>query len=324
MNVLAVLLGPEHHGVVRHGATVASLVAARGAAVTVTRTTDVPCGPHDLTHVQFTDALFGPDVASAAEAFVAWSASVPRPIVVTLHDLPEAGDDTGRGRRRRRAYERVVGACDVVVVSTAAEAGAARALGGREAVVVPLPVEPLPASGTAPPWSGRTTVGVLGFVYPGKGHGDVLDAVGRLALAVAVVAVGSVSPGHGPLLAELRRRAGVLGVELLVTGPLADADLHAAARAVTVPVAAYRTSGASASIATWLACGRRPLVARTPQVEELEGRWPGALEVCEGDLAAAVRATLEDPARTWLDGPGPRPDVGAAHLAVYRAARGPA
>ena len=321
MKVLAVLPGPEHHGVVRHGAAVASLLAAAGAAVEVSRTTDVPAGPHDLTHAQFTDALFGPDVAAAADAFVAWAASTPRPLVVTLHDLPQATDGTARGLRRRRAYERVARSCDAVVVSTTAEAAAARALGGPEPVVVPLPVEPLPAPGAAPAWSGRPTVGVLGFVYPGKGHDDVLDAVGRLGGDVAVVAIGTVSPGHDALLAELRERARALRVELVVTGPLGDADLHAAARAVTVPVAAYRTSGASASLATWLACGRRPLVARTPQVDELRERWPGVLDVCDGDLAAAIGAVLSDPARAWLDGPPPRPDVAAAHLDLFRAVR---
>ena len=313
--------GPRHHGVVRHGETVASLVAGGSVSVTVARTTDLPSGPHDLTHVQFTDALFGPDVASAAEAFVAWSVPAPRPLVVTLHDLPEAEDATGRGLRRRRAYERVVRACDAVVVSTEAEARAARTLGGPEPVVVPLPVEPLPAPGAAPAWSRRSTVGVLGFIYPGKGHGDVVHAVGRVARDVPVVAMGTASPGHGPLLAELRRQAAALGVELLVTGPLTDADLHAAVRAVTVPVAAYRTSGASASVATWWACGRRPLVARTPQVDELRERWSDAVQVCEGELADGIAAALADPARTWLGGPPPRPDVAAAHLDVYRAAQ---
>lgn len=320
MKVLAVFPGPEHHGVVRHGATVASLLAARGAVVTVTRTTDPPSAPHDLTHVQFTDALFGPEVTSAADAFVAWSACAPRPLVVTLHDVPAAGDDTERGLRRRRAYERVTRACDAVVVSTAIEGRAARALGGPEPVVVPLPVEPLPAPGAAPAWAERRTVGILGFIYPGKGHGDVLRAVGCLGRDATVVAMGAVSPGHDALLAELLEQAQVLGVELLATGPLADADLHAAARAVTVPVAAYRTTGASASLATWLACGRRPLVGRTPQVEELRGRWPHAFEVCDGQLATAIGAALEDPARTWLDGPPPRFDVAVAHLDVYRAA----
>jgi hypothetical protein len=93
---------------------------------------------------------------------------------------------------------------------------------------------------------------------------------------------------------------------------------------VTVPLAAYSTTGASASLATWLACGRRPLAVPTPQVRELALRWPDAIAVIggrPGDAGAvdeAVAVALRDPQRTWLDGPPPSPDVGAAHLAVYR------
>ena len=316
--------GPQHHGAVRHGRAVAALVAAGGVSVTLARTTEAAGGRHDLTHVQFTDALFGPDVASAADAFVTWSLTAPRPVVVTLHDVPDGDDETDRSARRRCAYGRVVGASDAVVVSTEHEASSARRLGCPTPVVVPLPVEVLGPPGPAPAWAGRRTVGVLGFVYPGKGHAEAIDAVARHAGAVAVVAVGAVSPGHGPLLRALREQADGLGVELLVTGPLSDADLHAAALAVTVPLAAYSTTGASASLATWLACGRRPLAVPTPQVRELALRWPDAIAVIggrPGDAGAvdeAVAVALRDPQRTWLDGPPPSPDVGAAHLAVYR------
>ncbi len=320
MRVLAVVPGPEHHGVVRHGRAVAALVAARGVTVTVARTTEVPVGYHDLTHVQFTDALFGPDVAAAADAFVAWSTGAPRPLVVTVHDVPEEEGDPGRTERRRRAYRRVMAVSDAVVVSTAHEAASARLVGGPDPVVVPLPVEPMAGPGAEPTWGRRPTVGVLGFVYPGKGHAEALESVARHGGDVAVVAIGSVSSGHGLLLAELHERARRLRVDLLVTGPLADTDLHAAARAVTVPLAAYRTSGASASVATWLACGRRPLVTSTPQVRELAARWPQALTVIGGDLGDPVAAALLDPRRTWLDGPPPHPDVAGAHLAVYRGA----
>ena len=316
--------GPEHHGAVRHGLRVATLVAGPDVSVTVTRSTEVSSEHHDLTHVQFTDALFGPEAASAADAFVRWACTAPRPVVVTLHDVPDGDDDTDRGSRRRRAYERVVATSDAVVVSTEHEATSARRLGGLRPVVVPLPVEVVGPPGPPPPWAGRRTVGVLGFVYPGKGHAEAIDAAARHAGEVAVVAIGAVSPGHGPLLEALREQARALDVELLVTGPVSDADLHAAALAVTVPLAAYSTTGASASLATWLACGRRPLAVPTPQVRELAHRWPGAVTVIRDGperaprVAEAVAVALHDPKRTWLDGPPPSPDVGAAHLAVYR------
>lgn len=320
MRVLAVLPGPAGHGVVRHGLTVAGLMAETRVEVTVARTMEPATGSHDLTHVQFTDALFGSEISAAADRFVQWARTVPRPLVVTLHDVPGRDGDAERDIRRRTGYRRVISACDAVVVSAAHEARGARLVDGLEPVVVPLPVEQLATPGPRPSWAGRPSVGVLGFIYPGKGHDRVLRALsGR---GVRLVAIGAVSPGHEPLLDDLRRLADECAVELLVTGPLSTAELHAAARAVTVPVAAYTTIGASASLGTWLACGRRPLVAAGPYACELETRWPGSLllEPAGDDLAlaAALSRRLADPASTWLTAAPPRPDVAGAHLAVYR------
>ncbi len=319
MRVLAVAPGPAHHGVVRHGTTVARLVAELGVDVTVARSLDAASGAHDLTHVQFTDAIFGPDVAAAADAFVGWAATAPRPLVVTLHDVPGNDPDPARDARRRAAYHRVLTLTDAVVVSTEREATGADLVAGLAPVVVPLPVEPLLPPGPTPAWATRATIGVLGFVYPGKGHERALELAAGVGPDVSVVAAGGVSPGHEPLLDGLRRRADDLGVELLVTGPLAEADLHAAARAVRVPLAAYLTLGASASLATWLACGRRPIALDSAHARELARRWHDAVVVHDDHgLERAVADALSDPCQTWLASPPPRPDVAQAHLAVYR------
>lgn len=321
MKVLAVVPGPAGHGVVRYGLTVAGLLADAGVEVTVARTLEPTRGQHDLTHVQFTDALFGSEIGPAAEHFVQWARTVPRPLVVTLHDVPGLDGDVTRDARRRAGYRRVIGCCDAVVVSAAHEARGAGLVDGLDPVVVPLPVEPMAHPGPRPPWADRRSVGILGFVYPGKGHDRVLRALS--GSGVLVVAIGAVSPGHEPLLEELRQLADAGGVELLVTGPLSDAELHAAARAVTVPVAAYSTTGASGSLGTWLACGRRPLVTAGPYARELEARWPGSLLMepagDDAGLAVALSRAIADPAGTWRTAPVPQPDVAGAHRAVYRA-----
>ena len=319
VRVLSVAPGPEEHGVVRHALTVARLLSAvPGVQVTTTRSLDLPAGAYDVTHVQFTDALFGTDVAGAARAFEAWSARAPRPLVVTLHDVPGADPDPGRDARRREGYRRVLAQVDAVVVSWAREARDARLVDGLHPVVVPLPVEPLAAPGAAPGWADRSTVGVLGFVYPGKGHAEALEAVARSGLRATVVALGGPSAGHEPLVAQLHRRAESLGVELLVTGSLSEPDLHAAARATSVPLAAYRTLGASASIATWIAAARRPLVLPSAYVLDHETSWPGALLVAQEDLPSALAAAMGNLSSTWSTSAAPRPDVAAAHLAVLR------
>ena len=305
MRVLAVVPGPPTHGVVLHALSVARAV---GAEVQPDLGRSDPA--YDVVHVPFTDALFGPDIGSAAAAFERWAADVDAPLVVTLHDVPGLDADPVRDARRRAGYARVAAAADAVVVCSAHEADR---LDPRP-VVVPLPVEVLTAPGPAPAWAGRSALGVLGFVYPGKGHDRVLAAAA--GTGAAVVALGAPSPGHDDLVGRLHRQADRLGVELLVTGALSEPDLHAAAHAVTVPVAAYLTSGASASLATWLATGRRPVTTPSPYATELEASAPGALLLTD-DLHEAVREALADPGRTWT-ATATGPDVAAAHLAVYR------
>ena len=287
MRVLAVVPGPADHGVVVHGTAVAELVGARLA-----RTLEPPTGAWDVTHVQFTDSLFGTEIAASAAAFGEWARRGTGPLVVTLHDVPGADPDSARDARRAEGYRRVAAYADAVVVCSEVEADR---LDPRP-TVVPLPAAPLAAPGSAPDWAGRTTLGVLGFLYPGKGHDRAIDAAA--GTGATVVALGSASPGHTPLVARLQERARDRGVELLVTGPLSEADLHAAARAVTVPVAAYTTTGASASLLTWVAAGRRPVTTGGPYARELDRRWPGSLLLTD-DLAAGVRCALAEPSSTW-------------------------
>lgn len=302
MRVLAVVPGPATHGVALH-----ALSVARSVSADVHTDLARPDRAYDVVHVPFTDALFGTEIGTAAVAFERWRAQVDVPVVVTLHDVPGLDADPARDARRRAGYTRVAAAADAVVVCSAHEAAR---LDPRP-VVIPLPVDALAPPGPEPAWAGRTTLGVLGFVYPGKGHDRVLATAA--GTGATVVALGAASPGHDDLVDRLHAQADALGVGLLVTGPLAEPDLHAAARAVTVPVAAYATSGASASLTTWLAAGRRPVSTRSPYAAEL---GPDALLLTD-DLDAGVAAALADPSRTW----GPvrtGPDVAAAHLAVYR------
>jgi hypothetical protein len=299
--------GPAGHGVVRHAAAVALATRAHGV--------ESVGQAADLTHAQFTDALYGPDIGRAAAAFEAWAAGAPRPLLVTLHDVPGADADPARDAARGPGYARVAAASDGVVVSAGHEAAKVERLTGRRPAVIGLPVVAPERRGPRPDWAGRTTLGVLGFVYPGKGHDTVIDAAGRHPDRPLVVAAGTVSPGHDDLLRDLHRRAAARGVDLLVTGPLDDADMAAAADAVTVPVAPAASVSASGSLATWLGCGRRPLAARGEYAVELAARHPGALSLYAGP--AELDAALALPAGTWTAGPARWPDAGAAHAELY-------
>jgi glycosyltransferase involved in cell wall biosynthesis len=311
MRVLVHAPGPVEHGVVRHARVVAGLAARHGAL-------PVEHGA-DLTHAQFTDSLYPTDVAAAADTFLAWSRDAPRPLVTTLHDVPGSDPDPARDRRRVAGYARVAAACDAVVVSARHEAAKVAKFGVR-AEVIGLPVERWPDGGAAPTWTDRPTVGVLGFVYPGKGHAEAIDAAARLPRPPRVVAIGAASPGHDGMLRDLRALAVRRGVDLVVTGSLSAADLAAAARAATVALVGNARVSASGSLAAWLGCGRRPVVARGEYAAEVARSHPGALHPYDDDseLDALLGAALADPTLTWLDGEQVWPDAGRAHAALYR------
>ncbi|WP_392468738.1 glycosyltransferase [Arsenicicoccus cauae] len=337
------VLGPPEHGVTRCALELHDTPALREQPVVRLLdgvTADLASAlvaeghePGTPVHVHVTDRLLG---RSAPEAAARLAPLARRwPLTVTLHDLPQPSDGAGAHERRARAYAEIVAASRGVVVSSHHEAALlddALRLAGRPGLVtarpravIPLPVDPpaAPAPSDTPdtpatPATGRE-VGILGFLYPGKGHEEALEALAAQPADVGLVCLGRPSPGHEDLVESLEARAAELGRPCRVTGFVPDQDLLDALRAVAVPVAPHRHLSASGSINTWLAAGRRPLVPRSRYVEELEVRCPGALLVYD-DLDAAVGQALEDPAVTWLGpevvlGPG-RDDAAQAYAAT--------
>lgn len=347
------VVGPAEHGVVRFGRDLIAGLAGQGQVGVVVETgwSELRADPatvlaalrgSSLVHAQYTDRLFGPtgeESAALVERVAATLAEHGSRLSLTLHDLPAtaseypATDPTGRlhpdasaaaeslRRRRSDVYCRVAAASHGVVVCSRHEQGRLAALGAdpRRAVVVPHPVPtPAPRPSTIPPVRDVT---VLGFLYPGKGHAEVLRAMPGLPTTYPLTVLGRPSDGHDDLIDSLRAMATSAGRALHVTGFVPDADLPAALQHAGVPVAPHRQVSASGSIATWLGGGRRPLVPDVPYTRELAERCPGAVWCYddEADLAAALRAAVADPALTWLDGEpvGPSP----AQVAVAYAQR---
>jgi len=325
-DVTTVLIGPGEHGVVRYGLTV-----ARAAGTAIARYADVAscraAPPTDARacHWHFTDRLFGASVEEACAAFVDTVDRTGGRHVVTLHDVPPPGG-TARDRRRARAYRRIGARCDAVVVASRHERRRLAAAGmDRPVTVIPLAVA-APAgevAATRPPCAdaGRH-IAVLGFIYPGKGHDAVLSASAGLPGDVAVVALGRASDGHEDLVGQLHRAAAADERRFRATGFLSDAELAAAVAAADVPVVPARDVSASASLAAWLAGGRRPLVAASAYSAELAALDAGLLvEYQPHELPAALRRALDDPASTHRSGPVPpvlRLDaVAAAHRGLF-------
>lgn len=337
------------HGVALYARQVAKALGARvlvgtpADAVAEARRTGA-----DSVHVHWTDRLFGDSSAESAAAVVALAAQVPT--TLTLHDVPQpwAGED------RAAAYAEVVRGVRTWAVNSHHEADLLAGVldrvpgppapGALRSTVVHLPVVPLdpvdpadaveaadaadatePGDGAVPQApAGRVRLALLGFVYPDKGHRELVRAAAALAEEghdVEVVALGAPVAGHDDLLDELAARARTGGVGWRVTGYLSDADLAAWMRAVDVPVTGHRHVSASGSMNSWLAAGRRPLALDGPYVREVDALRPGGFRLYDDDsLVDELRAALADPSRTHAAADDLRPllsDTARAYAAWW-------
>ncbi len=306
------------HGVTLH----ASQVAAAVGAPTLDLPALLAAAPRPV-HVHVTDRLLGATGEETSARLV--DLGHRQPMTVTLHDVPQPGDGPVFARRAA-AYAAVLAAARGWVVSSEHE----RALVRRhlapadDGTVVPLPVMPLPVPAGAgprgPAGDEPLVVAVLGWVYPGKGHDEVLRACAALRDdrpgPVVLRALGRVAAGHDHLREELAGLAGDLGVRLEVSGWVEDVDLPAALTDVHVPVAAHHHVSASGSVNSWVAARRRPLVTDGTYARETAALRPGTLTLVDpGDLPRALARAAADPASTWL-APGARLEPGLAEVAA--------
>ncbi|MBJ7289200.1 hypothetical protein [Williamsia sp.] len=297
------IVGPQRHGVVRHA--VASAAAIGGPVVTADAVGDLHAQAvpdAERIHIHFTDRLFGSTAARGADEFVSLTTSLNRPVSTTLHDVPQPSD--GRAFAMRvEAYRRVIDAVDGVVVSSDHERVLLADHTDREDVdVIPLALDrsPTPTGGRPPV---RDVVGVLGFIYPGKGHAEIIDALGALEADLDLLALGAVADGHEDLITDLTTRAAGVNVRFETTGFVPDTALQATLRSVAVPVAFHRHLSASASINTWIEAGRRPLVPHNRYTAEIEANSPGALWLhgdSVDDLRDAIARAAAEPELTWV------------------------
>ena len=324
------LVGPRSHGVVRYAQSVFDAVRAQGGDHRLvhlrTRCAGVSSDLAECAHVHMhvTDRLFGHTPLRARDNLLAMIAGLRRPVSVTLHDLPQPSD--GRAMPARIEFFRAVARSSAgVIVSSRHEASlfAKYVDPSIEVEVVPLMFDAVRAH--KPSDSDELTVGVLGYLYPGKGHIETLSAMAGLDPSVGFVALGTPSPGHDDLADDLAKLAADTGRRCTITGYLTDDELRRASADVTVPVAYHRHMSASGSINSWISAGRRPLVPRTAYTEELAARSPGVLTMHDNNdaaLRAAIEKAFAHPETTWIDAAvSPSPtvaDVGRIHELLLR------
>lgn len=292
------LLGDLRHGVTRYAAQVA---AACGAVVLR--------GPGDVTgrvrgravHLHLTDRLLGHSPGEAAEAVEDLARRVH--LSVTVHDVPQPTDGSSFPDRAA-AYRRMIAA----VRGWATNSEHERALMMRWSdpatvgAVVPLPVlaDARPAARSDP----EPVLGVFGFVYPGKGHRQVVRAAAALRradVAASVLVAGGPAAGHRDEADDLVALARARGVPLRMTGHLPEEQVAEVLRSVAVPVVAHRNVSASGSLNSWLAAGRRPLVRDGAYAREMAALRRGTMTLFRDEtLVETVLATLRRPHTSWL------------------------
>lgn len=303
--IVHMVVGPERHGVVRFGLELNTALQARGVAVVECRAVDrAVIEPGRGVHLQFTDRLFGSDAGQAVDVvhrLIARVKSNGGRVSATLHDVPQPSDGINY-TIRSRAYASLAAMLHGTVVGSEHEVDLLRDIGIRGRItIIPLPIATQAESRAEQ--GCPLSVGMFGFVYPGKGHDEVLAAMSGLPGNVAMVVIGEPSAGHEDLVDELASAAGRQARPFTMTGYVADGALVAQLQAVTVPVVHHRHVSASGSLNSWLAAGRRPLVSAGRYVREIAARNPGALWMYDDQqcaLAAAIRHAIDEPSSTWL------------------------
>lgn len=254
------IVGPDGHGVTEYAL---GLARATNATSVIREETfgsaPLPEGP---IHVTFTDHLFG----DTAETLLARLGD--RPFSVSLHDIPQPEEGEGRYARRAEIYRTLASAADVAVVNSEHEARFFSAGASAPAVIrLPIPVIHAPFA----PEDG--TVGVLGFLYPGKGHEDLVAALPEATLRF----LGAVSAGHE----EWADRLVASGRNVELTGWLTDDELAGEIGRIAVPVCPHRHFSASGSLMTWLGAGRQVLVTDSDYAREIDAWLPGRVTLVE-------------------------------------------
>jgi len=268
------IVGPAGHGVTEYAL---GLARATGAEVIREETFgDTPLnGP---VHVTFTDHLFG----DTAELLLA---RIDGPLSVSLHDIPQPEEGAERYARRAGVYRELVEKADVAVVNSEHEASFFDAA----PTVIRLPIPVIDSPFAPEPGS----VGVLGFLYPGKGHEDLIAALPDRRLRF----LGAVSKGHETWAENL---------DAEITGWLSDAQLAAEMGRIAVPVCPHRHFSASGSLMAWLGAGRTVLVRDSAYAREIDAWLPGRVTlVADGGWRDAVDRhvpeQLDPPRYGWAE-----------------------
>lgn len=243
-------------------------------------------------HLCFTDHLWGETPQDAAALVRRLGEQFY--LSISFHDVPQPQEGQERFATRAQAYAALGERADVLVVNSQHEAAffAEHCVAQVHPVVLPLPLPPKTVSSktetakaqqpdselagnpkcensSAPGES--LEIGVMGFVYPGKGHEELLQSIAGMNANVR--ALGGLSTGHDWLEQHLQEIAHTSGVSFEITGYLSEEELQAQMMRTEVPICAHRHFSASGSLMKWISLGRKVLVSDSPYSRELAQIW---------------------------------------------------
>lgn len=247
-----------------------------------------------IVHAHLTDRLIDAQRVAVDALFAAARARRFR-LVVTLHDLPQHGEGEARYRRRCERYREFASLADVVIVNSSSELRDAEHI-GLSASVVPHPIFPERRDFSAHVSHDRT-LAAAGFVHPGKGIAELVEAIGpvggtplggwRLRL------IGSVESRHESYLRAVSRQARDNGLHVEITGPVEARHWSTELRSATIPIAPHLHCSASGSMLSWIGAGRRPIAASSAFSRELATERPDAVDVvADGDWSTAIHRSI--------------------------------
>ncbi|MGH9160552.1 MAG: glycosyltransferase family 4 protein, partial [Vicinamibacteraceae bacterium] len=269
-------------------------------------------GDCSVAHVQFNRAIWGDD--AALHNIGLFAELLPCPLMVTVHDIYvpsrmlhfrrivkrwlkrrlRLGAHTTIHSRvlpaRGQDYRRLWALAAMLLVCTQEEKKRLRSVIPASAVrVIPHFVESpplLPDARAAKAELGlldRKVVTLLGFIHPRKGHALLVEALARLPSEYVVVFLGGPCSGPGceEFVSTLRDRAKSLGIgdRLRVTGYVGEPELATYLAATDLGVCPFSRMSASSSLSMWIACRKRILASRIPQIADYNDLAPGAIDV---------------------------------------------
>lgn len=244
-------------------------------------------------HICFTDHLLGDTPARAVQLMHRLGEQFY--LSISFHDVPQVQEGEERFASRTRAYVELGERADVLVVNSEHEAAFFRRH-CRKAVyplVLPLPLAAVETQGNyrAKPLTEQPLdISVMGFLYPGKGHQELLESLNGVNANVR--ALGKISEGHDWLLEKLEATAQNAGVGFEVTGYLSEPELEEQMLRTQIPVCAHRHFSASGSLMKWISLGRRVLVSDNTYSRELAKIWGDFITLVPNDEWARVIKNL--------------------------------